>query len=121
MGNPTSFKIEDYADKAPVTSVPLLDVSRGNDPLKQDFKDVFDEIVSSGRFIGGPHCHALEQSVAEICDAKHGVGCASGSDALLLALMAVGVGPGDEVICPSFTFFRNGQRDRSLGRHSRFR
>jgi dTDP-4-amino-4,6-dideoxygalactose transaminase len=115
MGNPISLKIEDYADSAPVTSVPLLDVGRGNDPLQQEFKDAFSEIVESGRFIGGPHCQSLEQSVADVCDAKHGVGCASGSDALLLALMAVGVGPGDEVICPSFTFFATASAIDRLG------
>ena len=115
MGNPTSIKFEDYVDSSNITSVPLLDVARGNDPLKEQYKEVFNEILETGRFIGGPNCQGLEESVAEVCDAKHGVGCASGSDALLLALMAVGIKPGDEVICPSFTFFATASAIDRLG------
>lgn len=98
-----------------VTSVPLLDVSRGNEPLHQELRDVFDELLSSGRFVGGPHCQSLEESCAEIAGAKHGIGCASGSDALLVALMAIGVRPGDQVICPSFTFFATASAIDRLG------
>ncbi len=119
MGNPTSIKFANHAksnvNSNQITSVPLLDVGRGNDPLKQEFQEVFSEILESGRFIGGPHCQALEQSVADASDAKHGVGCASGSDALILALMAVGIEPGDEVICPSFTFFATASAIDRLG------
>ena len=115
MGNPTSIKFEDYVDSSNITSVPLLDVARGNDPLMEQYKEVFNEILETGRFIGGPNCQGLEESVAEVCDAKHGVGCASGSDALLLALMAVGIKPGDEVICPSFTFFATASAIDRLG------
>ena len=114
MGTPTSIKFEDHV-KSTVTSVPLLDVGRGNDPLKEEFREVFNGILDSGRFIGGPQCQNLEQAVAEVCDAKFGVGCASGSDSLVLALMAVGVGPGDEVICPSFTFFATASAIDRLG------
>ena len=115
MGNPTSIKFKNYVNSSKITSVPLLDVARGNDPLKEQYKEVFNEILETGRFIGGPNCQGLEESVAEVCDAKHGVGCASGSDALLLALMAVGIKPGDEVICPSFTFFATASAIDRLG------
>lgn len=115
MGTPTSIKFEDHVKSAPVTSVPLLDVGRGNDPLKDEFREVFNGILESGRFIGGPHCQELEHSVAGVCDAKHGIGCASGSDALVLALMAIGLEPGDEVICPSFTFFATASAVDRLG------
>ncbi len=98
-----------------LTSVPLLDVCRGNAPLKEEFVEVFSQIVDSGRFIGGPHCQALEQAVAQKCETQFAVGCASGSDALLLALMAVGVGAGDEVLLPSFTFFATASAVTRLG------
>ena len=63
----------------------------------------------------GPDCQSLEKSLAELVGANHGIGCASGSDALLLALMAIGVGPGDEVIVPSFTFFATASAVTRLG------
>ena len=64
----------------------------------------------------GPDCQNLEKSLAELTGSSHGIGCASGSDALLLALMAIGVGPGDEVIMPSFTFFATASAVTRLGR-----
>lgn len=99
----------------PVNSAPLLDVGRGNQPLKSEIMEVFSEIIDSGRFIGGPHVQNLENAVAEISQAEYGVGCASGSDALLLSLMAINVQPGDEVICPSFTFFATASAIHRLG------
>ncbi len=85
--------------------VPLLDVSRGNAPLREEFLAALAEVVDSGRFLFGPQVGELEQEVAELTQVDHAIGCASGSDALLLALMALDIGPGDEVIVPSFTFF----------------
>ena len=98
-----------------VTSVPLLDVCRGNRPLKEEIMATLSDIFDSGRFVGGPHCQSLERTVSEICDTEYAVGCASGSDALLLALMARDIGPGDEVICPSFTFFATASAIERLG------
>ena len=97
------------------TSAPLLDVGRGNAPLKAEIMEAFSEIIDSGRFIGGQHVQNLENAVAKVSHAEFGVGCASGSDALLLALMAFDVGPGDEVICPSFTFFATASAIHRLG------
>ena len=88
-----------------VNSVPLLDVNRGNSPLIPEILADLEAILQSGRFIGGEHCQELEKTVAKYCDAEFAVGCASGSDALLVALMALGIEAGDEVIVPSFTFF----------------
>lgn len=96
-------------------NVPLLDVSRENGPLSENIKQTICEIVDSGRFIGGPHCQQFEQSVADLCDTEFAIGCASGSDALLLALMALGIKAGDEVICPSFTFFATASCITRLG------
>ena len=98
-----------------LNSVPLLDVCRGNQPLKQEIMETISEILDSGRYIGGHHCKCLEQSVQELCQTEFAVGCASGSDALLLALMAGDIGPGDEVICPSFTFFATASAIERLG------
>ena len=101
--------------RVPVDSVPLLDVGRGNRQLNDEIQSAIQDVCASGRFLHGPDCRALEESVAELCQAKHGVGCASGSDALLLSLMAVGVGSGDEVIVPSFTFFATASSVWRLG------
>ena len=72
-------------------------------------------MCQSGAFVLGPEVKNLEQAVASYCRVKHAVGCASGSDALLLALMASDVGPGDEVIMPSFTFFATASAATRLG------
>ncbi len=88
-----------------VSAVPMLDVTRANQPLKSQFMEAMSAIFDSGQFIGGPRIKQLETQVAQASDAQFGIGCASGSDALLLALLALGIGQGDEVICPSFTFF----------------
>jgi dTDP-4-amino-4,6-dideoxygalactose transaminase len=103
------------AGEAFVTSVPLLDVSRGNAALREDILAAVTRVCDSGRFIFGPDCQALEESLAARCGARHGIASASGSDALLLALMAHDVGPGDEVIVPSFTFFATASAARRLG------
>lgn len=87
------------------SGVPLLDVARGNTPHREAFLEAIAAVVDSGRFLFGPDVTQLEEDVAALSQAAHAVGCASGSDALLLALMALGIGPGDEVIVPSFTFF----------------
>lgn len=85
--------------------VPLLDVNRQYQPLKQELLAAIGKVCDSGRFVLGPDCEQLEASLAEYCQTRHAVACASGSDALLLALMAYDIGPGDEVLLPSYTFF----------------
>ena len=89
-------------DLAPV---PMLDVNRQNEPLQDEIDTALSEVTRSGAFVQGPACAAFEQAMAEYCGTRHAIGCASGSDALLLPLMALDIGPGDEVILPSFTFF----------------
>ena len=85
--------------------VPMLDVNRQNGPLQEEIISAMGQIIRSGAFVHGPACREFEKAMADYCGTSHAVGCASGSDALLLALMALEVGPGDEVILPSFTFF----------------
>lgn len=95
--------------------VPLLDVGRGNKPLLADIQQAFARICESGRFILGPDVQDLEKNICNYTGAKHAIACASGSDAILLALMAYDIGPGDEVICPSFTFFATASAVARLG------
>jgi dTDP-4-amino-4,6-dideoxygalactose transaminase len=97
------------------TSVPLLDIARSNQPLRDEFLAAITQVCDSGRFLYGPEVAELEQAVAGVCDTRHAIGCASGSDALLLALMALDIGPGDEVITPSFTFFATASCISRLG------
>ncbi len=85
--------------------VPMLDVNRGNQELREEILSALEAVVDSGRFLHGPEVAQLESQVSQVCSVRHSIGCASGSDALLLALMALDLGPGDEVIVPSFTFF----------------
>lgn len=85
--------------------LPLIDIDRELAPLRDELLKAVARVLDHGHFVHGPECQEFEQRVAELCRAKHAVACASGSDALLLALMALQVGPGDEVIVPSFTFF----------------
>jgi dTDP-4-amino-4,6-dideoxygalactose transaminase len=83
----------------------MLDVNRQNQPLLDEMTESIRQICETGSFIKGPAVRQFEEEIASYCGAEHAVGCASGTDALLVALMALGVGPGDEVILPSFTFF----------------
>lgn len=94
---------------------PMLDVNRQNQPLREEVLAAIVEVMDTGAFVNGPACKRFEAAAAEYCGVEHAVGCASGTDALLLALMAVGVGPGDEVIIPSFTFFATAGSVSRLG------
>lgn len=86
-------------------SVPLLDVSRQHAPLKAECEAVFAEIFDSGRYILGETVERFEAELASYTGTRHAIGVSSGTDALLLAMMALDLGSGDEVLCPAFTFF----------------
>ena len=85
--------------------VPLLDLRPQFAAIQSEIHDAIDAVLASQRFVLGSHVSALETEVARFCRAPHAVGVASGSDALLLALMAIGLGNGDEVITTPYTFF----------------
>jgi dTDP-4-amino-4,6-dideoxygalactose transaminase len=86
-------------------NVPLLDLKAQYASIKDDIDAAVREVLETTRFIGGPNVSGLEEEVARYSRCAHGVGCASGTDALLLALRALGVAPGDEVITTAYSFF----------------
>jgi dTDP-4-amino-4,6-dideoxygalactose transaminase len=86
-------------------SIPHVDVKAQYAPLIPKLKDAFAEALETGRFIFGPEVESFERESAEYLGAKHTVGVANGTDALVIVMDAMEIGPGDEVICPSFTFY----------------
>lgn len=84
--------------------VPFLDLRSQYVNLRDEIRSALDEILASQQFILGKQGEALESELAAYCDVAHGVGLANGTDALTIALAACGIGPGDEVIVPAFTF-----------------
>ncbi len=86
-------------------AVPLLDITRQHQPIIEDLRSVFNKALETSRFIKGPEMEQLEKEFAAYCGTERAIGCASGTDALILALMAVGVRPGDFVLTTPFTFF----------------
>jgi dTDP-4-amino-4,6-dideoxygalactose transaminase len=85
--------------------IPLVDVKAQYAPLIPELKERFAEALESGRFIFGPEVDAFEREAAAYLGVPHAIGVANGTDALVLSLEAMGIGRGDEVICPSFTFY----------------
>src|SRR5215203_1539202 len=86
-------------------NVPLLDLKEQNQQLRPEIEAALDRVLDTNAFILGGEVAKLEEELAEYCGTKHAIGCASGSDALLLALMALDVKPGDEVITTPYSFF----------------
>jgi dTDP-4-amino-4,6-dideoxygalactose transaminase len=85
--------------------VPLLDLKEQHAALAAELQAAFARVLASGQFVLGREVAALEEAAAALTGTKHAIGVSSGTDAILLALMALGIGPGDEVLCPAFTFF----------------
>ena len=85
--------------------VPFLDLGGQLRPIRDEIMDAIARVVDSQQFILGAEVRCTEEQLARYCGTRHAVGCASGSDALLLALKALGVGEGDEVLTVPFTFF----------------
>ncbi len=90
------------ADPAPV---PLIALDRQHGPIAHEMQEAVARVFAENAFVLGDEVAALEAEIAELCDSREAIGCASGTDALVLSLMALDVGPGDEVITSPFTFF----------------
>lgn len=86
-------------------TIPSFDLKRQNLLLEEEISCAVQDVISSGQFILGENVLAIENDVAALCGARYGIGVGNGSDALYLALLACGIGPGDEVITTPFTFF----------------
>ncbi|HJR95247.1 MAG TPA: aminotransferase class I/II-fold pyridoxal phosphate-dependent enzyme, partial [Gaiellaceae bacterium] len=85
--------------------IPLMNSKAQYAPLVDELKERFAAVLDSGRFIFGPEVEAFEHESAAFLGVPHAIGVANGTDALVLALEALGIGRGDEVICPAFTFY----------------
>ncbi len=100
--------------------VPLLDLKAQYASIRGEVDAAIREVAESQQFILGPQVEAFEREIATYLEAPHAIACASGSDALVLALMAYGVGPGHAVVCPPFTFFATAGAIARLGAEPRF-
>lgn len=95
--------------------VPMADLCALHAPILDEIRQAIDGVLASQRYIMGPEVTGLEREIADYCDVKGAVGVSSGTDALVLALMAHDVGPGDEVITTPYTFFATGGAIHRLG------
>jgi len=96
-------------------AVPLLALDRQHAPLREEIRAALDRVCDSGRFVLGPDVQELEAELARALRVPHVISCASGSDALLLALMSLDITTGDEVVLPSYTFFATASAVTRLG------
>src|SRR5215208_2654305 len=92
-------------DLIAVPEIPLVDVKAQYAPLIPELKRAFADVLESGTFILGPNVKAFEREAADYLGVEETIGVANGTDAIVLVLDALGIGPGDEVVCPSFTFY----------------
>jgi len=95
--------------------VALLDLKRQYEIIKDEIAGALKKVCDSGAFILGPEVKTLEHNIAQYSQTEYAIACASGSDALILALMAINISPGDEVLVPSFTFFATASAVSRLG------
>jgi dTDP-4-amino-4,6-dideoxygalactose transaminase len=95
--------------------VPLLDLSAQYEPLRDEILAALARVADSQRFILGAEVEAFEQAIASVVGVRHAIGASSGTDALLMALMALDIGPGDDVVMPTYSFFATAGSVARLG------
>jgi dTDP-4-amino-4,6-dideoxygalactose transaminase len=96
-------------------AIPHVDVKAQYAPLIPELQEAFSRTLDSARFIFGPEVEAFEREAAELLGVQETVSCANGTDAIVLVLDAMGIGPGDEVVCPSFTFYATAEAIARIG------
>jgi len=104
-----------FAELKRTMRVPLIDLSAQHRALRYELQRAIQKVLDSQQFVLGPEVQSLEEGIANYCRTAYAIGCASGSDALLLALMALDLKAGDEVITTPFTFFATGAAIARLG------
>ncbi len=102
------------------TPVPLIDLVEQYEAMQDEVREAVDRVFAAQRFVLGDEVADFEAEVAAYCDARYAISCASGSDALLLSLQALEIGPGDEVITSPYTFFATGGAIQRVGATSVF-
>lgn len=103
------------APASPRRPVPLLDLKAQYTSIRDELRSAVDRVVESQHFILGPEVEALEKSIAEYSGCAHGIGVSSGTDAILVSLMALGVGAGDEIVTTPYTFVATATSIARLG------
>jgi dTDP-4-amino-4,6-dideoxygalactose transaminase len=105
----------DRAAQPKLGTIAFIDLARQQERIRDRLETAIRRVLDHGQYIMGPEVFELEHSLAEFCGARHVIACASGTDALLLALLAKGLRPGDAVIVPSFTFCATAEAVSLLG------
>jgi len=106
--------------RPPNELIPMLDLRAQFETIAPEIRAAMEDVLTAQQFVLGPQGESLEREIAEACGARHGVGVASGTEAIELGLHACGVKAGDEVIVPAFTFIATGSAVSALGAHPVF-
>ncbi len=95
--------------------VPFVDLSREASSIASELMEITSKVINSGQYVLGPHLDLFEKKFAEYCDVKYAIGVGNGSDALVLIMKSLGIGPGDEVICPANSFIASAWSIAAVG------
>src|SRR5687768_13858862 len=96
-------------------TVPFIDLKAQYQALREPINARIQKVLDHGLFIMGPEVEELEKKMNEFCGTKHALACSSGTDAAIIAMMALGIGPGDEVIVPAFSFIATAETVALVG------